>query len=403
MKSLRPSIRGLGHLAWHLDKRHPRIAQINLEHCFTDRTPKWLKKTAKGSVMEMLTALVEAPRLWHLSRKELDDHLENPAILEEIISRYHQGNGLVIAAPHLGSWEYIGLLFAAHTQMTNLYRPPRMEGLNDFIKRWPIEVGHLAWHLDKRHPRIAQINLEHCFTDRTPKWLKKTAKGSVMEMLTALVEAPRLWHLSRKELDDHLENPAILEEIISRYHQGNGLVIAAPHLGSWEYIGLLFAAHTQMTNLYRPPRMEGLNDFIKRGRKNSGAELVPTDGSGIRALSKALSKGECTGILPDQEPESGSGEYADFFGRPAYTMYLLPRLVRKRKTPVAFIYAERLDNGRFRLHYEWADSDIYSTDAKTACRNINRHIENLVRQNPEQYNWTYKRFRTQADGTQIYR
>ena len=264
-------------------------------------------------------------------------------------------------------------------------------------------LGRLGWHLDKRYPRIAQINLKLCFPDRDSKWVRETAKGSVIEMFTALVEAPRLWHLSKKELNDRLDNPEILEEILTRYRQGNGLVIAAPHLGSWEYIGLLFAAHTHMTNLYRPPRMAGLNDFIKQGRKNSGAQLVPTDSSGIRALSKALSKGECTGILPDQEPDQGSGEYADFFGQPAYTMYLLPRLVRKRKTPVAFIYAERLDKGHFRLHYEWADADIYSTDAKTACRNINRHIEHLVMQHPEQYNWTYKRFRTQPDGTQVYR
>jgi KDO2-lipid IV(A) lauroyltransferase len=222
-------------------------------------------------------------------------------------------------------------------------------------------------------------------------------------MLAALVEAPRLWNLSKTSLNDHLENPAALEEILTQYQQNNGLVIAAPHLGSWEYIGLLFAAHTQMTNLYRPPRMAGLDHFIKQGRKNSGAQLVPTDGSGVRSLSKALAKGECIGILPDQEPERGSGEYADFFGHPAYTMYLLPRLVRKRKTPVAFIYAERRARGRYRLHYEWADDNFYSTDIKTACMSMNRHIENLARQHPEQYNWAYKRFRTQADDTQVYR
>lgn len=264
-------------------------------------------------------------------------------------------------------------------------------------------LGRLAWHLDKRHSRIARINLKLCFPDRDPEWIGQTARGSLQEMAAALFEAPRLWRLSKGELIDRLDNPQVLEEILSRYRQGNGLVIAAPHLGSWEYIGLLFAAHTQMTNLYRPPRMEALNDFIKKGRKNSGARLVPTDASGVRALSKALAKGECTGILPDQEPEQGNGEYAEFFGQPAYTMYLLPRLVRKRKTPVAFIYAERLNQGRFRLHHEWAEPAFYSTDLQTACRSMNRHIEHLAVQNPEQYNWTYKRFQTQANGVQVYR
>jgi KDO2-lipid IV(A) lauroyltransferase len=264
-------------------------------------------------------------------------------------------------------------------------------------------LGQLAWRLAKRLPRIARINLKLCFPDHDPEWIQRTAKSSILEMLTSLVEAPRLWRLSKSKLGERLENPVVLEEILNHYRQGHGLVVAAPHLGSWEYLGLLLAAHTKITHLYRPPRMESLNDFIKQGRKHLGAQLVPTDSSGVRALSKALSKGECIGILPDQEPEPGSGEYTHFFGQSAYTMYLLPRLVRKRKTPVVFAYAERLKQGRFRLHCEWADTDLYSTNVKTACQSMNQHIEHLVIQSPEQYNWSYKRFRTQADGTQVYR
>lgn len=259
-------------------------------------------------------------------------------------------------------------------------------------------LGLLIWKFDKRSRGVTLRNMQLCFPNLTATEQHSLGKNSCVEMGRTILESPSLWKLPQEKIQAMLENPSVLEEILERYRQGNGLVIATPHLGSWEYVGLLIGPYIEMTNLYRPPRIEALNDWLQKARSSSGAKLVPTDASGVRALTKVLAQGHCTGILPDQEPETGSGVFSPFYSQHAYTMSLLPRLVRKRKTPVGFIFAERLSSGMFRLHCDWADEALYYKDPEVACTHMNAQIESLISKCPEQYNWAYKRFRKQPEG-----
>ncbi len=252
------------------------------------------------------------------------------------------------------------------------------------------------WPLARRARRVTRANLAACFPEADEAWRAAVARESFRQLGAALFEAPRLWRTDGATLTARLDNPAVLHEILERYRRGEGLVIACPHLGSWEYIGLLFAHHTRMTNLYRPPRMASLDGLLRDGRQHTGATLVPTDASGVRALARALAQGECIGILPDQEPQAGAGTFAPFFDQPALTMTLLTRLVRKRRTPVCFVVAERRRGGRFRLHHHWAEEALYHPEHGPAA--LNRSVERLVRALPGQYNWAYKRFRERPPG-----
>ena len=265
-------------------------------------------------------------------------------------------------------------------------------------------AGAIAWRLGGREKRVALANLAFCFPAQTEGWRRQTARGAILSMAEALFEAPRLWRMTPRALRARLDNPDVLEEIVEVQRQGDGLVIAAPHLGSWEYVGGIVGAELPMTNMFRPPKYPSVGRYVRAARERIGGTLAPTDVSGVRMLSRALMQGGTGGILPDQEPERGAGVFAPFFGRDAYTMTLLPRLVRKRRTPVLFVFAERLSGGRYRLHCITADEKLYSDDPVEAAAALNAGVEALVRRRIEQYNWNYKRFLEQPDGaTDIYR
>jgi KDO2-lipid IV(A) lauroyltransferase len=101
----------------------------------------------------------------------------------------------------------------------------------------------------------------------------------------------------------------------------------------------------------------------------------------------ALKQGEAVGILPDQAPSSGEGEWADFFGRPAYTMTLASKLAQKTGASVIMAFGERLRFGRgYHLHLSrLPDAAIFSTTG------LNQTIEGQIRQCPQQYLWSYNR------------
>jgi len=132
-----------------------------------------------------------------------------------------------------------------------------------------------------------------------------------------------------------------------------------------------------------------------RGREKGGATLVPASARGVRAMHAALSRGEIVGILPDQAPKQakgGTGEYAPFFGVPAYTMTLVPRFARRIGAPVVFVFAERVGWGKFVLRWCEANEGIRAADDVEAVTALNAGVEQCVNRRPEQYLWTYKRF-----------
>jgi KDO2-lipid IV(A) lauroyltransferase len=125
--------------------------------------------------------------------------------------------------------------------------------------------------------------------------------------------------------------------------------------------------------------------LIKKGRQKGFQTLAPTDKSGVKQILGALKKNEAIGILPDQAANKGEGEWVDFFGRPAYTMVLVSKLVKKTGANVIMTFGERLGNGKgFKVHFETIDPDAVSTPSK-----LNKLLEREIRKAPTQYLWNY--------------
>jgi len=135
-------------------------------------------------------------------------------------------------------------------------------------------------------------------------------------------------------------------------------------------------------------------------------EQIRAEGAGVRKLYKRLSAGGVVGILPDQQPRQGEGEFAPFFDTPALTQVLLSRLAQRTGAQVLFAFAERLPCAAgFRIHFLPAPVGIAAEDLPTAVAALNRGVENCVRLAPEQYQWAYKRYsiRPPGDTRRVYR
>src|SRR5689334_17873005 len=109
-------------------------------------------------------------------------------------------------------------------------------------------------------------------------------------------------------------------------NRGNGVIFLTPHLGCFEICAHHVAQRMPLTALYRPPKLAWMEPLLIQGGSRFQAVVAPANIRGVRMLYKALARGEAIGLLPDQAPGKGEGVWADFFGRPAYTMTLVRRL-----------------------------------------------------------------------------
>ncbi|MGC9455947.1 MAG: lysophospholipid acyltransferase family protein [Halothiobacillaceae bacterium] len=255
-------------------------------------------------------------------------------------------------------------------------------------------IGWMAWRTGRRVTRTSRQNIARCLPELTPKAREALVRESLIQTGKTLTETGPLWRWPMDRLQP------LIREVVGREHldqamaRGRGAILLGPHIGAWELGGLYSALLYPTTILYRPPRQPELEEAVRKARARFGANLVPAGHRGVRALLAALKRGELVAILPDQEPRFGQGVFAPFFGQPAYTLSLVASLLRRTGAVAVMGYVERLPAGAgYRLHYLPAPEALDDPDPVTAATALNRGVEQCVRALPEQYQWSYRRFR----------
>ena len=208
-----------------------------------------------------------------------------------------------------------------------------------------------------------------------------------------VAELPRLW--LGAPMPCQLTGEACVADA---YAAGRGIVLLTPHQGCFELSAQAVARRWStergpITVLYRPARQAWLAKVMETARNRPGMLAVPTTLAGVRQMIKALRRGEAVGLLPDQVPPDGQGQWAPFFGRDAYTMTLAVRLAQQTGAAVVLVRCERLSWGRgFVTHFEPMAQPL-SDQLDLAVVQINQAMEHLIRQCPEQYLWGYARYK----------
>ncbi|MCL2830846.1 MAG: lysophospholipid acyltransferase family protein [Betaproteobacteria bacterium] len=210
-----------------------------------------------------------------------------------------------------------------------------------------------------------------------------------------VLELPRIWLNPLEKAVSQIVEVHGWEHVEAAWQQKKGIVFLTPHLGCFEITAQYYATHAPITVLYRPPKQTWIRPMIETGRARTQLHLATADLSGVRALWKALKRGEAVGLLPDQAPRKGEGLWLPFFGKPAYTMTLAARLTEANAT-VILAWGERLPGGKgYHFHLRPPLEPITGTLEERACA-INREIEALVRGCPGQYLWGYNRYKHPA-------
>jgi len=255
-------------------------------------------------------------------------------------------------------------------------------------------LGWLTYRASPSYAKRLRENLHASDVCSDPSGFRKLLKNSILEAGRATAELPAVWFRPQQESADWVRKVHGWDIVEAAQRQGRGLILLTPHIGCFEVIPQYLSLRFPLTALYRPPRFAALEPAMRAGRMRPEMRLATTDLSGVRQLLKALNRGEAVGMLPDQVPGAGDGEWALFFGRPAYTMTLASRLAERSRAPVVLTYAIRLPHGRgFELHFERMPQ---REAAETGARHLNRALEAIIRRCPEQYMWSYNRYKVPA-------
>ncbi len=269
---------------------------------------------------------------------------------------------------------------------------------------WRRRIGDaLAWlslRTGSRESEVTLRNQELAYPDLLPgqraQWRREVLRTTALQTLETL----RLWtrpHAGNLALIREVHGEALFDAAVA---DGRGLIVAAPHFGNWELLNQWLASRGPIAIVYRPPDSAVGDEFLQQVRGVDNVRQVRAEGAAVRQLWKTLKEGGAVGILPDQQPKAGDGEFAPFFGVQALTMTLLSRLAERTGAPVLLAWCERIGDGPgFALHLEPAPAAIGDPDPVAAVACLNAEVERITRRDPSQYQWTYKRYTLRPPGS----
>lgn len=266
-----------------------------------------------------------------------------------------------------------------------------------FFSHWPLwalhaigqAVGWLAWLFSPTYRQRFSANV------KTAGLNFSQVRGAIGQAGSMSTELPRLWMG---------KSPAVvwtegsLACVDAAYGAGKGVLFLTPHLGCFEVTAQALTASFSakfgpLTVLYRPSRKEGLGQVMEATRARPGLETAPTTLAGVRQMIKALRAGKAVGLLPDQVPPQGMGQWTPFFGKPAYTMTLAARLALQTGAKLMVIWGERLPWGQgYRIHASELNTPE-AADVDVLVLQINQAMERLILSRPDQYLWGYARYK----------
>ena len=247
-------------------------------------------------------------------------------------------------------------------------------------------LGYLTYWLSPTYRRHLRENIAQAGLPASLRGMVAAETGKQM------LELARIWMRPLEEAIPLVAEVVGWEHVEAAQKAGKGIVFLTPHLGCFEITAQYLSSFGDITVLYRAPKSAVAQELILTGRKRAHLHLAPADLSGVRALIKALKKGQMVGMLPDQAPKTGEGAWLKFFGRYAYTMTLAARLTETGAASL-LTWGERLPGGRgYRVHFKQPMNPLAGSTVDRA-QQINLEIEALIRQCPSQYLWGYNRYK----------
>ena len=271
---------------------------------------------------------------------------------------------------------------------------------------WLYTLAHclatLLYILPSSFKKISQANLQLVYPSLSTQAQTQLLKSTLKSQCYTYVESIKCWGMPKAYSLDLLHNvqgAALLEDAIANQ---KGVIMVVTHFGCWELLNAWLSQYAEPVIMYKPNKNKSVDHFVLKARENFNATLVATDKTGVSAIFKHLKQGGLTVILPDHLPKPSGGIYAKFFEQEVLCTTLVSKLAQKTQCNVLGLSCIRQETG-FKIICQEMHQDILGQDLQRSVNCLNQDMQNMINQAPEQYIWSYKRFRRMPNQPNLYK
>ena len=257
-------------------------------------------------------------------------------------------------------------------------------------------LGALLYPLARERRRVCLVNLERCFPDMPADERERLAKRHFRAFARSVLERGLLWWAPRERI-------MRLVRVVGMEHvqaaRDAPVILLVPHFVGLDAGCTRLTCEIDIAGIYARQKDPLFDAMLLRGRTRFGHQRAISRQEGVRAALAVLKEGVPFYYLPDMDYGPRESVFVPFFGVPAATVTGLPRLAKVAGARVVPCVTRMLPGGagyELRCYPPW--QDFPGEDPVADARRMNAFIEERVREMPEQYFWTHKRFKTRPEG-----
>ncbi len=272
------------------------------------------------------------------------------------------------------------------------------------IQSIAIAVGYFLFSIHSSARKTTETNLRIAYPHLNDQQREQLTKNSLKSQCMTYAESIKIWGSSTDYALTLIRKIHDEDIFFNAINARKGVIVVVPHFGTWELLNVWLNQHSSPVIMYKPSKQKDLDRFMLEARQRLKAQLVPTDESGVRAIFKHLKQGGLTVILPDHVPKESGGIYSPFYGQNALSSTLASKLASKTQCAVIGLSCRRTDQlDGFEIFVNQLSQDILSKDIQVSVDSLNKEMEQMIDAAPEQYLWTYKRFRRMKNEVNYYK
>ncbi|AHM60236.1 lipid A biosynthesis lauroyl acyltransferase [Flammeovirgaceae bacterium 311] len=262
-------------------------------------------------------------------------------------------------------------------------------GLSDFLS-W------LLYAVVRYRRKVVADNIRHAFPDQTEAWRRSTIRKFYTSFTDVWLESLKSLSLTDAEMRERvsLENP----ELLAQYQaQGLSTIGLAGHIVNWEWLFLRGGMElTNVWGVYLKVDNPFFDKLMLKIRSHYGNRLIEK-GNLLREIVRTRGQMRSVAMVADQAPKRGNNYYwQNFMNRPAPFFTSAEKLVQKEELPLYFVGIARIRRGYYKLWFEELGFPPYPPMPEgTLTSRYILALERAIRQQPENYLWSHKRWKHQ--------
>ena len=248
----------------------------------------------------------------------------------------------------------------------------------------------------KSRARVADRNLAICFPELEQEARNQLVRDNFVACSRGFLESTHAWW---QDMSPYYRTTEVqgLENLIEARSKGKGVLLIGGHYSIFDFALPLVACHLENPGyVYRPNKNPVIDRMIENGRRRH---------FGIRAFAKRelrpmvsfLKKGGEIWFACDQDFGGKTELFVPFFGVETGCITSPSYIAKVSGASVICVSHLRLPDGGYRVVFSPVQVG-FGVDKQKDTEAWNQYIEDAIREQPDQYLWLHKRFKTRPEG-----